>query len=94
MNRKQRRAMSKLQKKGSDKEKEMAQKVALFGKLPESCMTCNKPFDKGDREMVMEWNVVVRNDRESVNLYCPTCWDKARQLIEELNLMEKSKDED
>ena len=80
--------------KGANKEKEMAQKVALFGKLPESCMTCNKPFDKGDREMVMEWNVVVRNDRESVNLYCPTCWDKARQLIEELNLMEKSKDED
>lgn len=93
MNRKQRRAMSKLQKRGSSKEKEMAQKVALFGKLPENCMTCNKPFDKENKQMVMEWNVVVRNDRESVNLYCPTCWDKARQLVEELNLLEEIQNE-
>ena len=27
-------------------EQEMATKVALFGKLPDYCLTCEEPFDK------------------------------------------------
>ena len=29
-----------------DAEKEMAIKVALFDKIPDKCLTCEKPFDK------------------------------------------------
>ena len=62
-------------------EKELATKVALFGKLPNKCLTCDKPFDKLNREQVMSWNVVVRQKEEKVNLYCPECWDNAQETI-------------
>ena len=68
-------------------EKELATKVALFGKLPDKCLTCEKLFDKMNKEQVMTWNVVVRQQEEKVHLYCPECWDKAKQLIKEM--MEK-----
>ena len=64
-------------------EKELATKVALFGKLPNKCLTCDKPFDKLNREQVMTWNVVVRKDTEKVNLYCPDCWQKANEILED-----------
>tara|TARA_R110002110_G_scaffold201025_1_gene411856 strand:- start:518 stop:829 length:312 start_codon:yes stop_codon:yes gene_type:complete len=64
-------------------EKALAEKVALFGHLPNKCLTCEKPFDKMNREQVMTWNVVVRQEEEKVNLYCPECWDKAIKLIKE-----------
>lgn len=76
MNRKQRRAMKK--EKGNE---ELNTKMALFGKLPDECLTCSKPFDKKDREMVMSWSVVVREKEEAVNLYCPECWSKAVEII-------------
>jgi len=64
-------------------EKEMASKVALFGQLPDKCLTCEEAFDKTDKEMVMSWNVVVRQEEEKVNLYCPQCWEKALEVIKE-----------
>ena len=81
MNRKQRRAAEKKRKRG-DPEQKMADQVALFGKLPESCNLCQKEFDKKDREMVMSWNVVVREEEERVSLYCPDCWEKAKEIVE------------
>ena len=66
-----------------DAEKEMATKVALFGKLSDKCLTCEKPFDKMDKEQVMSWNVVVRQEEEKVNLYCPECWEKALKIIDD-----------
>ena len=63
--------------------KELATKVALFGQLGDSCMTCDKPFDKKDREQVMSWSVDVREQEKKVNLYCPECWDKAKTIVEE-----------
>lgn len=62
---------------------EMESKVALFGKMPDECLTCQKPFDKLDKEMVLSWNVVVREQDEIVRLYCPECWDKAREILED-----------
>ena len=79
LERKLRRKQAKKGKKRADKE--LATKVALFGKLPNKCLTCNKPFDKLDREQVMSWNVVVRQKEEKVNLYCPECWDNAQKTI-------------
>lgn len=31
--------------------------------------------------MVMSWSVVVRNDDETVRLYCPTCWETAQKVV-------------
>jgi uncharacterized protein with PIN domain len=63
--------------------KELSEKVALFGKLGDECMTCNTPFDKKNKEQVMSWSVVVREQEDKVNLYCPECWGKATQVIED-----------
>ena len=82
MNREQRRAMAKQAKK--DGNEELVEKVALFGKLGDACLVCNKPFDKKDREMVMSWNVVVREAEEKVNLYCPECWNGAVEMLGEI----------
>tara|TARA_R100000234_G_C4922834_1_gene144962 strand:+ start:158 stop:445 length:288 start_codon:yes stop_codon:yes gene_type:complete len=81
LERKLRRKQAKKGKKRA--EKELATKVALFGNLPNKCLTCDKPFDKLNREQVMSWNVVVRQKEEKVNLYCPECWDNAQQLVKQ-----------
>ena len=76
-----------------DAEKEMAAKIALFGKLPDNCLTCQKPFDKMNKEQVMTWNVVVRNEEEAVNLYCPECWEKALGILEDFKKHLEEKNE-
>lgn len=73
----------KANKKKKIAEKEMATKVALFGKLPSNCLTCDKPFDKMNREQVMSWSVVVRENEDRVNLYCPPCWERAQKTVQE-----------
>lgn len=79
MNRKQRRAAEKKRRQGNPEQK-MADQVALFGKLPESCSLCQKEFDKKDRDMVMSWSVVVR--QEIVRLFCPDCIQKTQQALQ------------
>ena len=81
MNREQRRTAVKQAKK--DNNEELADKIALFGKLPDYCLTCEKPFDKENKEMVMSWSVVVHGAEEIVRLYCPECWDKAVKITED-----------
>ena len=81
MNRKQRRAAAKQMKK--DGTEEVAEKVALFGKLEDECLVCAKPFDNKDKEMVMSWSVVVREKEEKVNLYCPECWNGALEMLQQ-----------
>ena len=85
MNRKQRRSAEKQMKK--DGTEEVAEKVALFGKLEDECLVCEEPFDKKNKEMVMSWNVVVREKEGKVNLYCPTCWERAQSVIEQARKM-------
>ena len=41
-------------------QKELQEKMFMFDKLGDACMTCDKPFDKKDIEQVKSWNVVVR----------------------------------
>ena len=88
--RKLKRAQAKKSKKNA--EKEMATKVALFGKLPSNCLTCEAPFDKMDKQQVMSWSVVIREQEEKVNLYCPDCWERAKSLVEDLRERIKGKD--
>lgn len=92
LKRKLRRAQAKKSKKRA--EKELAQKVALFGHLDNKCLTCEAPFDKMNREQVMTWNVVVRQQEEKVNLYCPDCWNKAREIIDGLKERLQNKKEE
>ena len=88
MNREQRRAAAKQAK--SDGNEELESKIALFSKLPDECLTCQKPFDKKDREMVMSWTVIVKEDKEQVRLYCPSCWEMAQDMVK--NFAEHLKD--
>jgi hypothetical protein len=81
MNREQRRALAKREKK--DGSPEMAEKVALFGLIGDHCLVCDKPFDKTNREQVMSWSVVVREKEEKVNLYCPDCWNGALDMLKQ-----------
>ena len=71
-------------KKAKDAQKELQNKVMMFDQLDDVCLVCGKPFDKKDRKMVNEWFVVVRQKEEVVNLYCPECWNRAKELVEEL----------
>ena len=88
MNRKQRRALAKEQKKKGNKD--LADKIMLFDRLPDHCLTCNLDFDKSDKKQITEWSVVVRKEQGVVRLYCPDCWDKAKSLVEGYNkLMEE-----
>ena len=74
-----------LAKKRRQSQKDMSEKMGLFDKIPESCATCDKAFDKKNRDMVMSWNVVVRKEEEVVRLYCPACWDEAKRIIKEFS---------
>ena len=81
MNRAQRRKMNKGKKK---KQQDISGAMDMFDKLPNHCLTCEKPYDKKDKKMVMTWNVVVRNKEQKVNLYCPECWERAQVIVKEL----------
>ena len=77
-NRKLRRAKLKQAK------KQMKETLGLFDKIPNMCLTCGEPYDKTNKEHVTTWSVVVRKKEEKVNLYCPTCWNNAKEFLEQL----------
>ena len=83
MNRKQRRTLDKMQRSQNKQEQKVAEKISQFQSLPDECLACTKPFDKADKDMVKTWNVVVRNDKETVRLYCPDCWKMATKVAAE-----------
>jgi|TARA_Y100000310_G_scaffold150201_3_gene149625 hypothetical protein len=62
-------------------EREVSIKMNMFDKLPDKCLTCEKPFDKQDKVMVQSWYTVVYNDKKIVRLYCPECWEKAQEIL-------------
>ena len=68
--------------KKKEAETEFKKKVGLFNKLEDHCLVCQKDFDKKNKEMVMTWSVVVKED--TVRLYCPECWNRANKLIKEI----------
>ena len=84
MNRRERRARDRKIKKSKKQKTDLDQKLGLFDLLPEECMVCMKPFDRTNKEQVQSWNVVVREKESIVRVYCPTCWSKAKQLIDEI----------
>lgn len=81
LDRKIRRQEAKKKKKQA--EKEMATKIALFDQIPDACLVCDGAFDKSNKEMVSSWYVIVKNEQQKVNLYCPPCWDRALNMIKD-----------
>ena len=70
-------------KKTLDKDmQDVKNKIALFQRRPDECSACNKKFPEKDREAHMTWQVVVRNEEETVRLFCPDCLEKAKQVVE------------
>jgi len=54
-------ASRKLQrKKKKEANKDLKEKVALFGKIPDQCTMCEKDFDKKDKKQVQSWRVAFR----------------------------------
>lgn len=86
MNRKQRRERDRKLKKLGSKSDDFSSKMGLFDLIPEDCMICHKRFDKTSKEMAMTWSVVVREKEKKVRVYCPDCWSKAQNLLEELGI--------
>jgi hypothetical protein len=81
MNRKQRREAERRRKK-KDPTQLMADKVRLFGEMPDGCTVCQKSFDRKDKEMSITWKVVQR--KEVVRLFCPECIQKTQEVINEI----------
>jgi hypothetical protein len=73
MNRKERRVLEKQM--GKDNVK----KVGLMLSL-EKCLTCEAKFDKNSKEMARTWFVEVFTEQNRVNLYCPTCQEKRKNV--------------
>ena len=71
-------------KKQKKAEKKMAKRLMMLDMLDDECAACTKPFDKKSKEHAMTWNVVVREQEKVVRLYCPDCWDKAQQIIKQV----------
>lgn len=81
MNRKQRRTSNKQM--GAKATEKISDKISQFQNLSDECLACTKPFDKKDKQMAATWNVVVREDKGAVRLYCPDCWEKAKNVVRE-----------
>jgi hypothetical protein len=94
MNREQRRAAARQAK--SEGNEELEEKLILFNKMPDECLACQKPFDKKNKEMVMSWSVIVREESKTVRLYCPECWTMAKEIAENFaqHLKEKYENEE
>jgi uncharacterized protein with PIN domain len=75
---------TKLKKLKKDIKKTMRNQLDLFGFLPDHCLTCNKEFDKTNKEHTISWKVVVREEQKRVSLYCPECWTSAEELLKEI----------
>ena len=86
VNRKQRRARDRALKKQRSKA-DFEEKLGLFGMLEDECLSCQKPFDKKNKQMVTTWSVVVREKENKVNLYCPDCWAVAINILKEVGAL-------
>lgn len=64
-------------------QRDLKQKMNMFDRLPENCLTCLEPFDRKNKEQVQSWFVVVRSKENKVHLYCPVCYSKAQNIVKE-----------
>ena len=89
VNRKERRAAQKLARKSGNKDLE--EKLSLIESMDDKCRACHKDFDKTDATVISEWMIVVRRDKKESHVYCPECWEMAKQMISEADSDASSK---
>mgnify|MGYP003155232396 CR=1 FL=1 len=87
MNRKEKRARDRQIKKSKEKSSDMEQKLGLFDLMPDDCFVCHKSFDKSNKDMVNSWRVVVREQERNVKIYCPTCWNDAKNILKQFGVI-------
>ena len=63
--------------------KEGDDNTGLFLNMPDKCCVCEGPFDKKSKEMALTWRVVVFEERQTVRLTCPACWEGVEKMMEE-----------
>jgi|LWDU01.1.fsa_nt_gi hypothetical protein len=79
MNRKQRRAATRVAKRSGNTD--IQEKLEILNHLKEECFVCETPFDKTDMTMLDDWSVVVYGDKQAVRLYCTKCWNGAKEFV-------------
>ena len=77
MNRAERRALKKKKGQATVEEDQF-----LFHLMPDSCSSCGSSFDKKNKQQALTWSVVVRKAEKKVNLFCPTCIQKTREVLD------------
>lgn len=80
------RAVKKKKEKASalESQNKMKKQLNMFERLPESCSACTLSFPR-TREAHMTWRVTVRTEEQQVRLFCPSCQEKAKELVEKNN---------
>ena len=87
MNKKHKKKLKRAGKKKKDKsaalaaQENLTKKLNMFDRLPQECSACSQPFPQS-RHAHMSWRVVVRHAEETVRLFCPTCQEKAQQVLD------------
>jgi hypothetical protein len=79
VNRAERRRLKK-KNKGNDK---LAQKISTFSHRPDACSACAAAFDAKSKEQAQTWRVVVYENPTRVSLFCPTCINKTKEIIDD-----------
>ena len=67
-----------------EEQQRLKKQMNMFDKLPEACSTCEATFPK-TREAHMSWRVVVKEEKQKAWLFCPTCQEEAKELVEKQN---------
>ena len=90
MDKKQKKKLKRASKKKKEKnaafqtQAKLKKQMNMFDRMPDACSACKKSFPK-TREAHMTWRVTVRNEEQQVRLFCPSCQQKAKELVEKQN---------
>ena len=63
----------------------LKKRASMILDIPEMCCVCEEPFDKKSKEMAQTWHVVVFDNKKTIRLTCPSCWEKVENAMEETN---------
>jgi len=85
MSRPKLRKMNRTKRKETRKavEETLQRRTSMFLDIPEECCVCATSFDKKNKEMAQTWHVVVFEERKTIRLTCPPCWEKIENTTEE-----------
>ena len=90
MDKKHKKKVKRAAKKKKDKararqqQEQLGRRMNMFDRLPDKCSACGLEFPK-TREAHMTWQVVVREQQKQVSLFCPSCQEKVKDIVENNN---------